>query len=124
MSSSRILVMRHAENFLFATAASKHSRRPIETLKPLARRCDLKIDKTFADQDYGALALVLREKHKYRGALIVVCWHHGNIPPLAHALNAKARDYPNPWNRDVFNLILQFNLAGAVPTVKRVNEPF
>jgi len=111
-------------DFLFATAASKHSRRPIQTLKPLSRRCDLRIDQSFADQDYGALAYVLRKKPKYRGRLIVVCWHHGNIPSLAHALDARARDYPDPWHRNVFNLILQFHVAGKVPRIKRVVEPF
>ena len=111
-------------DFVFATEASKHSRRPIETVKPLSKQCDRKIDKAFADQDYGALAYTLRNKPKYRGALILVCWHHGNIPSLAHALNAKARDYPDPWDRDVFNLILQFDFVRDVPSVKRVIEPF
>jgi broad specificity phosphatase PhoE len=156
MSSSKILVMRHAEkaadplapdlseagrerakelaryipatfgkpDFLLATAASKHSRRPIETLKPLSRECDLKIDKTFADQDYGALAQVLRKKSEYQGALIVVCWHHGNIPSIAHALDAREGDYPDSWDRTVFNLVLQFDFVRDVPNVKCVTEPF
>jgi hypothetical protein len=36
-----------------------------------------------------------------------VCWHHGNIPNMMHALKADAADYPDPWGRDVFNLILR-----------------
>jgi hypothetical protein len=55
---------------------------------------------------------------------MVVCWHHGNIPSLAHALNAKTGDYPDPWDPSVFNLILQFDFLGDMPTVTRVIEPF
>jgi len=110
--------------FLFATTMSKHSRRPIETLEPLAMECNVDMDTSFADQDYGALAHTLRNTPRYNGALIVVCWHHGNIPSLAHALKANAGDYPDPWDPSVFNLILQFDFARGVPTVHRVIEPF
>jgi hypothetical protein len=78
----------------------------------------------FADQDCGALAHTLRKTPRYDGALIVVCWHHGNIPSFAHALKANAGDYPDPWDPSVFNLILQFDFVRGVPTVNRVIEPF
>jgi phosphohistidine phosphatase SixA len=111
--------------FLFASSVSKRSRRPIETLQPLAARCGLSIDDSYADQDYGALAHDLRKNAAYDGALVVVCWHHGNIPNMMHALKAADRDYPDPWDRDVFNLILRVDLhdAGA-PRVTLVTEPF
>lgn len=110
--------------FLFASAVSKHSGRPIETIKPLSKECNVAIDTDFADQDYGALAHTLRQTPSYNGALIVVCWHHGNIPSLAHALNAKAGDYRDPWDPSVFNLILQFDFVRDVPALTRVIEPF
>jgi broad specificity phosphatase PhoE len=65
--------------FLFASAVSKHSHRPIETLEPLSLQCGVKIDSSYADQDYGALAQELRTNNAYHGCLVVVCWHHGNI---------------------------------------------
>lgn len=94
-------------DFLFASSVSRHSKRPIETLTPLATQCELKIDDSYADQDYGALAHDLRKDQKYTGAVIVICWHHGNIPNMMHALKAVDGDYPDPWDRDVFNLILR-----------------
>ena len=109
--------------FLFASAASKHSRRPIETLEPLAAQCHLTIDDSYADQDYGALAHHLRKNDGMAGALVVVCWHHGNIPPMMHALHAAAGDYPNPWKGDVFDLILQVTLGSGAPSVRRITEP-
>lgn len=112
--------------WLFATAPSKHSRRPIQTLEPLARRCRLTIDETYADQDYGALAQHLRTSDAFDGSLVVVCWHHGNVPPMMHALKAHEDDYPNPWKPDVFNLILQvkFTKDRKKPKVTKVREPF
>jgi hypothetical protein len=38
--------------------------------------------------------------------------------------NAKAGDYPDPWDPSVFNLILQFDFVRDVPVVTRVIEPF
>jgi broad specificity phosphatase PhoE len=84
-------------DFLFASADSKYSRRPRKTLMPLSKACGIAIDDSFADQDYPALAHEIRNTPRYDGKRIVICWHHGNIPPLAHALKAKPRDYPDPW---------------------------
>jgi phosphohistidine phosphatase SixA len=115
-----------APAFLFASAVSKHSRRPIETLTPLAARCKLTIDDSYADQDYGALAQHLRKSDDLDQALTVVCWHHGNIPLMMNALKAAEGDYPDPWDRDVFNLILQVTLGDKKqpPKVKAITEPF
>jgi broad specificity phosphatase PhoE len=110
--------------WLFASAISKHSQRPFETIDPLAKSIDVPIDTSFADQDYAALAQELAANPRYDGKLILICWHHGNIPPLAHALKAKHGDYPNPWDPNVFNLILSFDFNAGVPHVRSVSEPF
>jgi broad specificity phosphatase PhoE len=113
--------------FLIATSVSKHSARPIETLEPLAAKTGIPIDATFADQDYGALASQLFSDPRYAdaGTLIVVCWHHGNIPSIMRALRAKPGDYPDPWDAHVFNQILDLTYAGAdEPKVTTVTEPF
>jgi hypothetical protein len=52
---------------LFASAISKYSARPYETLKPLSKKLDLPIDATHADQDYAALANELLVDHQ-------LCW--------------------------------------------------
>jgi broad specificity phosphatase PhoE len=110
--------------FFFASAISKHSRRPYETIEPLSKACGLPIDSSFADQDYDALANELATEPQYNGKLVLICWHHGNIPPLAHALNAQQGEYPNPWDPTVFNLILKFDFTAGIPTVGQVIEPF
>ena len=113
--------------FLFATSISKHSIRPIETIKPLSAKIGVPVDATYADQDYGALASRLLSEPRYTdaGILIVICWHHGNIPLLAHALRAKSGSYPDPWDTQVFNQILLLTYSGdGEPEVTTLTEPF
>ena len=113
--------------FLFATSISKHSVRPIETIEPLSAKIGVPIDSTYADQDYGALASQLLSDQRFADAssLIVVCWHHGNIPSMAHALRANAGSYPDPWDAQVFNQILVLSFSGDdAPQVTTLTEPF
>jgi hypothetical protein len=92
--------------------------------KPLSKATNVPIDPSYADQEYAVLAQALREE-KYQGKLIVVCWHHGNIPNLLHAIQAPDGQYPDPWKRDVFNLILRVILDGSpIPAVSPITEPF
>jgi hypothetical protein len=75
----------------------------------------------------GALASQLLSDPRYAdaGALIVVCWHHGNIPSMAHALRAKLGSYPDPWDADVFNQILVLSyLDDREPKIDSLIEPF
>jgi broad specificity phosphatase PhoE len=113
--------------FLIATSISKHSMRPIETIEPLSAKIGVAVDSTYADQDYGALAIQLLSEPRYAeaGTLIVVCWHHGNIPSMARALGAKPGSYPDPWDALIFNqiLVLAYSDAGE-PEVTTLTEPF
>ena len=43
-------------NFLFASEASKHSNRPIETIAPLSQAIRVRINHDFSDLDFNALA--------------------------------------------------------------------
>jgi broad specificity phosphatase PhoE len=113
--------------FLFAASISKHSVRPIETIKPLSAKIGVPIDSTYADQDYGALATQLLSDQRFANAssLILVCWHHGNIPSMAHALRANAGSYPDPWDAQVFNQILVLSYSSDdAPQVTTLTEPF
>ena len=113
-------------NFLVASSISKHSARCIETMKPLSTKTGVLIDATYADQDYGALGIHLLSTPQYtvEGALIVVCWHHGNIPSMAHALRAPRGSYPDPWDAQVFNQIVVLKYSGnGSPEVQLLTEP-
>jgi phosphohistidine phosphatase SixA len=109
---------------IFASTISKHSARPYETVEPLSKRTGVPINATFADQDYGALAAELMSDPDLAAKRVVVCWHHGNIPSLMHALGAPAGAYPDPWDPAVFNLILKIVFEDLGPIVTKISEPF
>ena len=114
-----------APDFIFAASISKHSARPYETVEPLAKRTGKPIDATVADQDYRVVASDLLSAADYADKRVVVCWHHGNIPSMLHALGAQATDYPDPWDPAVFNLILKVEFPGdGPPSVVKVEELF
>jgi phosphohistidine phosphatase SixA len=111
-------------DFIFAAAITKHSARPYETVKPLSKSSGVAIDPAIADNDYGVLAKELLSKPKFVGQRIVVCWHHGNIPPLMRSLGAVSGTYPNPWDHKIFNLVLKVGFSAAGAEVAEVTEPF
>jgi hypothetical protein len=75
---------RHIE-FLIASAISKHSARPFETV-PFSKASGIPIDSTL-------------------GALV--------------------GQYPDPWDKTIFNLVLQLDYdASGTPKVTQLTEPF
>ena len=87
---------------LFATAASKHSNRPIETITPLSQALRLRINDSYADVETAAVAKEVLSG-KYAGKVELICWHHGEIPHLAKAFGVE--DAPKKWNETVFDQI-------------------
>jgi hypothetical protein len=87
---------------LFATDPSKHSNRPIETMTPLSQALHLRIDHDFSDLDFNALAKEVLSG-KYAGMVVLICWHHGEIPHLAQSFGVT--DAPKKWNETVFDQI-------------------
>lgn len=89
--------------FIFATKASKHSNRPVETVTPLAKMLNLDINAKFEDDEYPKLAAELFTNPKYEGKTVLICWHHGKLPELASALGAT--DVPDKWKDSVFDRV-------------------
>lgn len=105
-----------APNFLFATAASKHSNRPAETITPLAQALQvmfndpsLSINQDFANNAAGIDGLrseILNKPGTYGGKVILICWHHGTLLQLTKAFGVPSGQLPWPkWPSTVFNLI-------------------
>lgn len=89
-------------DFLFATQASNDSNRPVETITPLSAGLNLTYDDKHADGDYAKVAADILTNSKYAGKVVLVCWHHGNIPNLATALGITD---PPAWPRSVFDRV-------------------
>ena len=113
-------------NAVVVAADSKHSHRPRLTVQPFAKAANLPIDNRFANKQPADLATELRTN--YQGKIILVCWHHGQIPALLRALGASPEALlPNgKWPRDVYDWVIMFSFdenGHAIPgSTKRINE--
>jgi hypothetical protein len=111
-------------NFLFATHQSKSSNRPVETITPLSQalaslkdpKVDSKIHHHFTDDAYADLAKeILNNPKTYGGQVILICWHHGKAPQLAHKLGVPKNQLQpwDPWNCKVFDLVFKITWDGS-----------
>jgi hypothetical protein len=107
-------------------ADSKQSHRPRLTVQPFAKAANLEIDNRFANKQPADLAAELRAN--YQGKIILVCWHHGQIPDVLHALGVAPETLlPNgKWPRDVYDwvIMVSFDENGRVipDSTKRISE--
>lgn len=83
-----------ASSWLIAAADSVNSTRSRLTLAPLAAALGLPIDATVADHDFQRLADRLLGDSRYDNVTTLICWHHGQILALAHALGAPLAALP------------------------------
>lgn len=105
--------------FIFATHNGENSHRPVETVTPLAHKLKLTINEDF----HNTLNAVVKKGKtakginnlrddlfgagKFAGKTVLICWHHGTIPELAHAL--KATQAPDKWKSEVFDRVWQIS---------------
>ena len=107
-------------------ADSKQSHRPRLTVEPFAKAAKLPIDNRFANKQPADLAAELRAN--YQDKVILVCWHHGQIPDLLRALGAAPETLltNGKWPRDVYDWVIMtsFDQNGHVipESTKRINE--
>lgn len=112
---------------IIATAHSKHSDRPKETVQPLADALGLRIQHDYENDEFADLIDQVFNDPDFKNKTIVICWHHGKLPAMAVLLGAPAGSFPDPWPADAYNIILDLQYdpnSGAPPTVTRVTEPF
>ena len=105
--------------FIFATHEGESSHRPVETVTPLAQKLKLTINEDY----HNSIGAVVKKGKTYKGInslrddifgnakfagkTVLICWHHGTIPDLAHAL--KAKEAPSKWKGEVFDRVWQIN---------------
>src|SRR5712691_10014600 len=93
-------------NFIFATQDSKHSKRPIETVTPLATALTLPINDGYEDNDaeIAEMTSAILNDLAFMGKIVLICWHHGKIPDVAKALGVSK---PPKWDGKVFDRVWQ-----------------
>jgi hypothetical protein len=87
---------------LFASDASGKSNRPFETIVPLSQALHLRINHDFEERETAKIASAVMSG-KYAGKVVLISWHHGEIPHLAKAFGVE--DAPKVWDDTVFDRI-------------------
>ena len=101
---------------IFATARSKHSQRPIETVTPTAIALNLHLIDRFADKDADIQQMVdtILNEPAFAGEVVLICWHHGKIPTIAKALGIAK---PPKWDGKIFDRVWQITFAKGKATL-------
>ena len=113
-------------NAVLVAADSKQSHRPRLTVEPFAKAAKLPIDSRFSNKQPADLAAELRANHQ--GKVILVCWHHGQIPALLRALGAAPETLlPNgKWPKTVYDWVIMasFDENGRLipESTRRISE--
>jgi broad specificity phosphatase PhoE len=113
-------------NAVLVAADSKQSHRPRLTVEPFTKAAKLPIDGSFGNKQPADLAAELRANHQ--GKVILICWHHGQIPDLLRALGAAPETLlPNgKWPRNVYDWVIMatFDENGRLipERTKRISE--
>jgi hypothetical protein len=112
-------------DFLIAAKSSERSRRPVETIEPLASALNLEIKSKFDDDEFDALIVALGEKGAYRGKFGVISWRHSNMLRLVAGLGSPINTLPVEWDdADYTTLIdISYGTDGKV-TAKRLTMTF
>jgi hypothetical protein len=100
--------------FIFATKASNSSNRPVETITPLSAALNLTYDDKHSDSDYAKVAGDILTHSQYAGQVVLVCWHHGNIPALAAALGVS--NAPK-WPGSVFDRVWSITFSNGTASL-------
>ena len=117
---------RREPNDILVAADSKQSHRPRLTVTPFAKAAKLPIDSRFGNKQPADLAAELRANHQ--GKVILVCWHHGQIPAVLRALGVAPETLVpgGKWPKDVFDwvIMVSFDENGRLTPegTKRISE--
>ena len=101
---------------IIATQQSKHSKRPIETVTPLAIALNLHINDRFADKDADIKEMTdaILNNYSFAGEIVLICWHHGKIPAIAQALGIAK---PPKWDGKIFDRVWQITFPKGKATL-------
>lgn len=102
---------------IFASAPGKQtadgngskSRRPLETVSPLAARLNVDVDLRFSKGGEADLAEAVAKL----SGVVLICWQHEDIAAIAAALPRQSAPVPTDWPEDRFNVIYKFERADA-----------
>ena len=95
--------------FLFASKPlrRKGSRRPLETVTPLAQKLELRVNSGFQRSDIKSM---IAEVFSCKG-VVLICWQREYIPDIASYILGDKKTAPSDWPEDCFDMIWVFDLV-------------
>ena len=95
-------------HFLFASKPlrRKGSRRPIETITPLAEKLQIKINSEFQRSQFESM---IDEAFRCKG-VVLICWQREYIPEIATYILGTKKIAPREWPEDRFDMTWVFDL--------------
>jgi broad specificity phosphatase PhoE len=105
---------------VFASAPASHaeiasgqggskSRRPLETVTPLAAKLGIEVDLSFTEGNEIALASAVSSI----SGVVLICWQHEDIATIAQAIDPHDASIPTNWPGERFNVIFRFDRPNA-----------
>jgi hypothetical protein len=93
--------------FIYASKPTKRngSRRPLETVLPLAEKLAIRVNDNFAKGDYEEM---LEEVLLCRG-VVLVSWQHDFIPKIANRVLGDETSVPQEWPDDRYDVTWVFD---------------
>ena len=89
---------------LYAAKSTANSLRCLETIEPLAKALQIRVDHSFVDAKFNALAKSILSND----GVVLVCWKHDGLPALAAALGVKQ---PPAWPSKQYDHIWQITYS-------------
>ena len=95
--------------FVFASKPLRRrgSRRPFETVTPLAQKLAIRINSSFPRSEFKSM---LDEVAACKG-VVLICWQREYIPDIASYILGADRIAPRNWPEDCYDMIWVFDLV-------------
>jgi hypothetical protein len=91
-----------------SVTVGSHSRRPLETVTPMAERLGLVPLTIFTKGEEQAL---VRDALS-RDGVVLICWQHEDIPTIGNLVLGNDTTVPQSWPEDRYDLIWVFDRSG------------
>jgi hypothetical protein len=107
--------------FLFASKPVKRrgSRRPAETITPLAEKLNLEIN---CEHRRSEVEDMLDDVFSCKG-VVLICWQREYIPEIASYIMDNNRNVPDDWPEDRFDMVWVFDLERSTGKYKFKQVP-
>jgi hypothetical protein len=93
--------------FLYASTPTKRngSRRPLETITPLAEKLAIRINSNFPKLE----AIEMVKEAFLCAGVVLICWQHEFIPKIANHIVGDKKTVPQEWPEDRFDMVWVFD---------------